>query len=107
MRKRKLDSVYIHEFANILQSINNGFFSEHRVKNKGRLFKLTKCLSEKDKSAFDGFSNVMFFKGHYCYAPEIKFSAILITDKTVKYLESKGIIKSINAKNINNELEEN
>lgn len=92
MRKRKLDSVYIHEFANILESINNGFYDEYRVKNRGRLFKLTKPLSEKDKSAFDRFSNIIFLRGRHQYAPEIKFSAILITDKTVKYLESKGIV---------------
>ena len=85
MRKHKLDSVWIREFSDVLESMNLGFTAEWRIPNRGRMFRITRLMTNEEKRFFDArFSNVLFFDGNCEYVPEIKFSGILLTDKTIK-----------------------
>ena len=94
MRRHKLDSVYLREASDMLEQLKTGFCDFFRVPHKGLMLKLTKLLTDEDKKYItDRYSNVMFYTSQYQYAPEIKSSAILITDRTIDYLLKKGIIK--------------
>ena len=86
-RRHKTSSVWISEFDDALSEIGVHFYDEYRVKHLGRMFKLTKCLTDEQKEFLNSrFSNVVHFWVSPMYAPEIKSSAILVTDKTVEHL---------------------
>ena len=87
MRKHKVSSVYLSELYNALREINTGFTAWYRVKHKGMMFKLTRLLTDSEKEHLSNkFSNVIHYISQCQYAPELKYSAILVTDKTVAYL---------------------
>lgn len=97
MRKHKTSSVWIREFDNAIGEIGVHFYADFRIKHLGRLFKLTKKLTDEQKTYLENrFSNVVHFWIAPQYAPEMKSSAILITDKTVDYLVKKGKLKPVN-----------
>ena len=96
MRKHKTSNVWINEFDNALCSIGVHFYAEYRVKHLGRMFKLTKKLTDEQINYLvNRFSNVVHFWTASIYAPEMKSSAILITDKTVDYLVKQGKLKPV------------
>ena len=101
MRKHKVDSVWISEFDDALSEIGVHFYADYRVKHLGRMFKLTKKLTDEQKNYLvNRFSNVVHFWTAPMYAPEMKSSAILITDKTVDYLVKQGKLKPVEQERI-------
>ena len=78
------------EFVDYLNSIGNGYHNFSRVrgdKGSGYRYTLSKPLTDEQKDYLSKYSNVDFGTAQYKYAPEIKYSTVILLDRMNKVEE--------------------
>ncbi len=88
---KKLDSNCNLEFYNLLKSMNNGFYDYYRTHIKkadkkiyGTMFKLSKPLTDTEKSIILSYPNTLLYISKSQYAPEIKHNCVLVLDRKIR-----------------------
>lgn len=87
------------EFVDYLNSIGNGYHNFSRVKGdngSGYRYTLSKPLTDEQKDYLSKYSNVDFGTAQYKYAPEIKYSTVILLDRMNKVEED--IVKTKSGK---------
>lgn len=85
MKKVKMNE---WDFYHFLEGINNSYYSFQRnaiikegKKIYGTLYKLSRPLSDNDKTELLKWKNIRLFISQCQYAPEIKNNAVFVADK--------------------------